>query len=350
MKTNILAVLLLLSSSVEASNNTPPVNYNNKEKKHSFLHARFLHSTLSDKHEHEIVRHAETSDPLSQCLSNIETVTNSFYSTLDNVGDWWLTFDEYNDNCEGFPDGDTLTCDLKSVFEERRYPEYCNQVGGEIYWINLRQCANPTSILGVELPYIDENGEETNARFKEIDMINFPFCAPKSCTIKIAQKYVTSVTLNFKESCPKDSKRRKEFAFKRFTNKAGKEKLRTRSCDWLAIQPPSKITKICKEAKFQIYKNGFLPASRMCSKTCWENDGYCIKEHPSAEFLYDWEISEDGKYVPTTRQCSEVAGLIEEYGFNAVCHPRHDYLDTKHGYGIYVCPESCAWWGCQNEN
>ena len=352
LKTHVFAVLLL-SSSGEA-NSTPLVNHPNEEKKHSFFHS-ILHSTLSpDKHDNKIAMHfqplnaapvSKAGDPaLSQCLSEINTVIYSFFDAVfaeDQYADL-LTFDDTNGNCQGFPDGNILTCDLKPVYKERGYSEYCDQVGGELQWTNLDLCSNPDK-PNVSYSYIDENGQMTELQFDEMHAFGFPICAPKSCTTKMAQKYVNALTINDFSSCPKDSKSKKAFAFKiKTSNNAEKEKVTSKSCGWLANQAPSKITRICTREKFQIYKNGYLPASRMCRKTCWENDGYCIEENPSAEFLFDWEISEDGEYVPITRRCSEIAGMIESFGLYEVCYPQHDYIATKHGYGMYVCPESCA--------
>ena len=142
-------------------------------------------------------------------------------------------------------------------------------------------------------------------------------------------------------NCPMDSKRSEKFAFK-FISKdddsADQETIKTKTCQWLAKRPPSKIAKICSVKQFQMFENDYHPASQMCRKIC---NQYCIREQKEAKFLLGWEIDEYGKYVPITRPCSYLSKLNSNASRWEACNPNL-YIDTKYLYGRDVCPESCV--------
>ena len=118
-----------------------------------------------------------------------------------------------------------------------------------------------------------------------------------------------------------------------------------KKCEWLTQRTPTMIEFICTKMKFQKYKSGYLPASRICFETCRD---YCVKQSDSAKFLAGYETLENGEYSEILRRCKWLTKQ-NEYMIDSYCSSSIELpFDTYYGEAKDVCTTTCG--GCTNDD
>ncbi len=237
-----------------------------------------------------------------------------------------LTFSDWKDSCPGFPDAKELDCDFSQLAYNN---EECASVGGQILPITIDICS--TNV------YIEKkNGSGYNIFLQKLRIENFPQCAGMSCDSEAISTMIKGDNKLYGTACPQ------EWETGKFAFNYKKNKLNLKSCKWLSQKNDVTKSKICQNKKFQLYAEGYLPASRVCPITCAEYN--CVQQKSNSMFVYDAYVDFKGIMKPIIRKCNFL-GKKDEEERSQSCAPTNKklaYVDTRIGYGWEVCTEFCA--------
>ena len=116
-----------------------------------------------------------------------------------------------------------------------------------------------------------------------------------------------------------------------------------RTCNWLSKKPQELKRIFCRNKKYQLYSEGYLPASRKCFTTCAP---YCFEESLSAKFLLRTTIIDpnSGKEVAKTCQCKWLKKQNSNT-INRICSTdisTNITINTRYGQASEVCTETCS--------
>jgi len=115
--------------------------------------------------------------------------------------------------------------------------------------------------------------------------------------------------------------------------------LEVRNCNWLSKRPINMIQKYCRNKKYQLYTEGFLPASRVCFDTC---ANYCVQQADNAVFMLGTKLSETGDEVLKLRQCKYLRSLTVKK-LAEVCETKVEVdIKTRYGIASEVCTKTCV--------
>lgn len=238
-----------------------------------------------------------------------------------------LTFNDWKNSCPGFPDAKELDCD----FSQLAYDNVeCTSAGGKVLPITIDVCS--TNV------YVEKkNGSGYNIFVQKLHIKNFPQCAGLNCDSQGISKMIKGDNRLYGSACPQ------EWDTGKFALNYKKDKLTVKSCNWLSQKNEKIKSKICQNKKFQLYAEGYLPASRICQVTCAEYN--CVQQKYSSRFVFNAYLdSTSGVMKPIIRQCNILYKMDEEER-SQICAPTDKklaYIDTRIGYGWEVCTEFCA--------
>ena len=281
-----------------------------------------VHSiSLVDSGQIQRQRSASSRSSFDTCL--IDTL-----SVLESVPDpSFLTLKDWQTFCPSFPDSQDMVCDF-GTFDAYDSGE-CSAAGGQIVPLDTIMC-------GVNL-YVSEGfSSGYTVNFEKITLKNFPQCGGTLCSDGELERIINGDLRRYGADCPTEKR------FSKFAHKFKDGKLTTKTCQWLSTQTSNKKRGLCRAKRFQLYSQGYLPASRMCRETCSQFN--CVQEKLVSQFLHSTQINEiTGELEANTRQCRMLLGKKPEKIIE-FCWPSDTdlvYLDTQYGYGWQVCTSSC---------
>ena len=290
---------------------------------------------------------------------------SSFRSTAGNGNPQWV-FENYNAPRECFSNFGSITtdgggaikelCDFKDAMDQMQGP--CEEQGGVLYsysekiyhvqpffhgyemYRNIPVClglscdAKPyfeevlTSYLSYFKTDFDKLGTEIVIYIASFDLIEY----------KLQSKAIKPPSAAPSSEPPEQEKKFGKVVLRRKAN----GNLLIRTCNWLSKKSEKLKRKFCCNKKYQLYSEGYLPASRRCFTTCAP---YCVKESLSAKFLLRSTIDPvSGKEVARTRQCKwlkkQDSGKI-----NSICSTDVSAkitINTRYGQASEVCTETCT--------
>lgn len=274
----------------------------------------------------------------AQCVnpSCNETEVSAYYNNLDSEphkyeectstnalqGDFLSNFEPglrfWKKYCPGFPKKDNIDCDFNDFtsHDGQNLEKSCNKAGGELLRLDVEGC----------------NVNMDNFIFDKIQINNVPQCVNPSCSEAQA---ATIFSEQFPNKC------RSEGQYDTFALEYNDENtLLTENCKWLQEQSKRKIRRICSAKKFQLYREGMLPASRVCTTTCKRFD--CVAESNNAKFLAAAEYDQkSGSEVEEVRSCKQLKKhprimkmLCEEL-------PIFGFMNSEYGHAYEVCTSTC---------
>ena len=183
---------------------------------------------------------------------------------------------------------------------------------------------------------IGDFGNDQTIEIKKMQFINFPQCAGLSCEESNISKQIHENNFKYDMECPFE-KPHNHFALKYREH----HRLILRSCKWLGNKPDAMKKRICSNKRFQLYADGYMPASISCPETCSKNNR--IEERQNAMFFAGYEDVQTGKDSPVIRRCKWLAKqeITSRIKF---CHypPKRLFGDKiKYGDAKDICPKTC---------
>lgn len=110
-----------------------------------------------------------------------------------------------------------------------------------------------------------------------------------------------------------------------------------KSCFWLSGKSDELKKKFCQVKKYQLYADGYLPASRVCFQTCAP---YCVQQALAAKFIFKIQTDpKTGEEVEILHQCRWLQRKSPAE-INAICNSTFD-SDTGYGPASEVCTTIC---------
>lgn len=259
-----------------------------------------------------------------QCTAETNVVLRNILN-LENEP--FLSEMEWDGLCEGFPDADNVVCDF-SRLHDTILNDSCGQAGGQIVSVSFDTCQIPMVIGGFDDGRI--------VKIKKMQFINFPQCAGLSCKESDILEKINEDNIKNDMKCPTEGQ------YNHFSLRYRMDgSLVVRTCKWLNERPDKLKKQICSRKKYQLYKEGYTPASISCPVTCSDND--CIEENRNAKFFAGFERdSRTGKDVPVLHKCNWLARQrftdIVNYCYYP---PKRLNHNLKYGDARKICTRTC---------
>lgn len=279
---------------------------------------------------------------VGQCSDETNTVVSNMAVSLPPSDVPRLKKEYFETYCPGYPNENTkeLTCDFQplSTRDDWYSESICQEAGGKLLMVPLELCNYTVPIT---------NDFSTFEAVERIYMNNLPLCAGLACGKEQLSQYLLDIYEPLDLKCPAAPSsapshspslppslegRYAKFALRYDINNT----LLTRSCNWLRMKPETNQTAICEKKYYQLYADGFFPASQVCFETCMP---YCVEQALNAKFVLENFLDSSGQIVEEIRQCKWLEKKSSDE-INLICSAQIEF-HSRYGKAEEVCTSLC---------
>jgi hypothetical protein len=327
LNSSVLTLLIVFANNVKLCSSMfdENNNINNRINKKTYYASKYIVPQLTSRRSPRVRSFTPDTDTgRGTCLSESAVVVQNI-KALQKGNEKFLDEDGMKTYCLGFGDATDVKCDFSRLNDEE-VQTICDRVGGKVILVSYDTCDITMSMGGF--------GVENTFEISKIEYKNFPQCAGMSCDEESLLSLIDQNNEQLGMKCPVEDENNE------FAHKYDGSNVTVKTCHWLKDQPDDKKEKYCSKKQYQIYKDGYKPASRVCPVTCHPYN--CVEEKKNAKYLSKVEMDgRTGLLKDITSQCKSLSSLPKHEQM-VICNVPPSSKSTN-GYGSAkeVCTTSC---------